>query len=204
MEPRRGLRIGWTILVVSVLYVGAVAVWIASGDRSVITIMELLTIWAAIVLVQFMVEVHLGARDRDKSRSLVALVLTAAMAVVTITNHFMYLTVLPRLFPGADLPEWLLLDGWPSITKGLECVAWALFLGLAMIYASGVPSSLGTGKIAWTLRISGVVTLAGLAGPVSGNMSLYMLSTVGYSVGLLVVSIELISAFRGAGRPAVP
>lgn len=201
MEPRRGLRIGWTILVVSALYVGAVTAWIASGDRRVITVMELLTIWAALVLVQFMAEVHLGARDQERSRSLVALVLTAGMAVVTITNHFLYLTVLPRIFPGAELPSWLLLDGWPSITKGLECVAWALFLGLAMLFASGVSSSLGKGAMAWTLRISGVLTLAGLTGPVTGNMDLYLLSTVGYSVGLLVLSVELIAAFRGVRRP---
>jgi len=42
------------------------------------------------------------------------------------------------------------------------------------------------------MRISGIMTLAGLVGPIIGNMNYYMLSTIGYSVGFLVFSIEMI------------
>ena len=101
------------------------------------------------------------------------------------------------------MPAWLLLDGWPSITKGLECVAWALLLGLAMLFAATPARSLGT-PAEWTLRISGGFALAGLIGPAVGNMNLYLLSTAGYSVGFLLLAIEVIVHFRGRRGSELP
>ena len=48
-------------------------------------------------------------------------------------------------------------------------------------------------------RVSGAFALAGLVGPVTGNMNLYLLSTAGYSVGFLLVATEVILHVR-AGR----
>ena len=121
----RILRISWMLLFISLSYVIVTAGWIASENRSLLPLMELLTIWSAVAVLLFMIEIHRGAADAHRSGSLTALLLTAAMAAVTISNHFLYLTVLPQLYPGTNMPAWLLLDGWPSITKGLECVAWA-------------------------------------------------------------------------------
>ncbi|HWQ80598.1 MAG TPA: hypothetical protein VN381_17355 [Anaerovoracaceae bacterium] len=154
--------------------------------------MEILTVWAAFVIVQFMVELYKGCGENRKSQGMIALILTACMAVITIMNHFTYITVLNQIYKGKDMPSWLLLDGWPSVSKGLECVAWGFFLGLAMLFASGVLEDWGNKAITWTMRISGILTLAGLAGPIIGNMNYYMLSTIGYSVGFLVLSIEVI------------
>jgi hypothetical protein len=116
------------------------------------------------------------------------------MAAVTIPNHFLYLTVLPQLYPEATMPSWLLLDGWPSVTKGLECVAWGLLLGLAMLFAATPARGLGE-PVVWTLRLSGTLALAGLVGPATGTMNLYHLSTAGYSVGFLLVAVEVIVHF---------
>jgi hypothetical protein len=202
MSQTRVMRISWTILCISVLYVIFTAAWIASENRTILPIMEVLTICSAVAILLFMVEVHRGASESHKSQSMAALALTAAMAVVTISNHFLYLTVLRQLYINTDMPAWLLLDGWPSITKGLECVAWGLFLGLALIFAADACRSLGR-AIVWTLRISGIMSLAGLIGPAIGNMNLYIVSTVGYSVGFVVLSIEMILRFRGSqGLPA--
>lgn len=93
------------------------------------------------------------------------------------------------------MSTWLLLDGWPSITKGLECVSWGLLLGLAMLFAATPARSLGR-PVEWTLRVSGTFALAGLVGPATGNMNLYLLSTAGYSVGFLLLAIEVLVHFR--------
>ena len=191
----RILRNSWMLLFISLSYVMVTAGWIASENRSLLPIMELLTIWSAVAVLLLMVEIHRGAADAHRSGSLTALLLTAAMAAVTMSNHFLYLTVLPQLYPGTTMPAWLLLDGWPSITKGLECVAWALLLGLAMVFAATPARPLGR-PVEWTLRISGGFALVGLIGPVTGNMNLYLLSTAGYSLGFLLLAIEVIVHFR--------
>jgi hypothetical protein len=61
-----------------------------------------------------------------------------------------------------------------------------------MLFASGALADVGSKLMSWTLRISGILTLAGLIGPVLGNMGYYIVSTIGYSVGFLVLSIEMI------------
>lgn len=183
------------LLSLTLVYVIVTAAWVATGNRSLLPVLEILTIWSAVALVLFMVEIHRGAAEVHRSGSLTALLLTGAMAVVTISNHFWYLTVLPQLYGDAEMPSWLLLDGWPSIPMGLECVAWGVFLGLAMLFAATPAGSLG-GPVAWTLRVSGVLTLAGLVGPVTGRMGFYHLSTAGYSVGFLLLSIEVIQRAR--------
>jgi hypothetical protein len=188
-------RICWMLLFISLSYVIVTTAWITTENRSLLPVMELLTIWSAVTVLLFMIEIHRGAVDIHRSGSLAALLLTAAMAAVTISNHFLYLTVLPQLYPGTTMPVWLLLDGWPSITKGLECVAWALLLGLAMVFAATPARPLGR-PVEWTLRISGGFALVGLIGPVSGNMNLYLLSTAGYSLGFLLLAIEVIVHFR--------
>lgn len=184
--------IAYTILLISGLYVISTTGWILTENKKIVTIMEVLTIWAAIVITQFMVELYRGSSENKKSQSMIALILTASMATVTIANHFIYLTVLNQIFRVKDMPSWLLLYGWPSVTKGLECASWGFLLGLAMLFASNALSDLGSKAITWTMRISGILTLAGLVGPIIGNMNYYNLSTIGYSVGFLVISIEMI------------
>jgi hypothetical protein len=188
--------IAYHIMIISGLYVLATTGWILLENRNIITVMEILTIWAAIVIVQFMAELYRGSSDKRKSQSLVALALTVGMATVTIMNHFVYLTVLNQIFGAESMPSWLLLDGWPSVTKALECAAWAFFLGLAMLFNAGVLEDIGSKVMVWTMRISGIMTLAGLVGPITGNMSYYILSTMGYSVGFLALSIEMAVHFN--------
>lgn len=185
-------KISYTMLIISGLYVISTAGWILTENRAIITVMELLTVWAAIVIVRFMIALYQGTSGKQRSQSLTALVLSACMAAVTTLNHFLCLTVIRQLYLETKVPAWLLLDSWPSVTKGLECVAWGFFLGLSMLFASCALRSLGSKTIVWTMRISGFFTLAGLIGPITGNVDFYLLSTVGYSIGFLVLSIEFL------------
>jgi len=186
-------NISWTILLISVLYVISTGGWVLTQNRSILPVMEILTIWAAIVILQFMVELYRASGENMKSRAMMALVLTSCMTAITILNHFLYMTVLNQIYIGENKPSWMLLDSWPSLTKGLECVSWGFFLGLAMLFASKVLEGCEIKVIAWTMRISGIFTLVGLIGPIVGNMNYYWLSTIGYSVGFFIISIEMIS-----------
>ncbi len=196
INVRKTKSIAYTILLISGLYVLSTTGWILTENRNIMTVMEILTIWAAVVILQFMIELYRGSSENRKSQSMIALILTACMATVTIINHFIYLTVLNQIFHEKAMPSWLLLDGWPSVTKGFECVSWGFFLGMAMIFASSALTDFGNKAAAWTMRISGILTLAGLIGPISGNMNFYILSTIGYSVGFLVISIEMLVHLR--------
>lgn len=204
LNVKKTKRIAYIILLICSLYFVVTTGWILTENRKIITIMELLTIWAAIAIVQFMVELYRGSSENKKSKGAIALILTACMAAVTIANHFIYMTVLTKIYTAQDMPSWLLLDGWPSLTKGLECVSWGFFLGLAMVFASFALEDLESKVITWTMRISGIAVLAGLVGPIIGNMNFYILSTVGYTVGLLLVSIEMIVYLNKRARIIEP
>ena len=192
IDVKKTKNIAYTMLIISALYVIVTTGWVLTENRKLMTIMEILAMWAAMVIIQFMVEIHRGSSENKKSHSIIALVLSTCMAAGTIINHFIYLTVLSQIYSIKDMPTWLLLDGWPSITKGVECVTWGLFLGVAMLFASSALEDLGSKVITWTMRISGIMTLVGLVGPIIGNMNYYMFSTIGYSGGFLVFSVEMI------------
>ena len=192
INVKKTKSIAYTLLIITCLYVPVTIAWIFTENTNILPIMEIITVWSAIVIIQFMVEIYRGSSANKKSHSLIALVLSACMATGTIINHFIYLTVLSQIFSVKEMPSWLLLYGWPSVTKGLECVSWGFFLGIAMLFASSALEDLGNKVITWTMRISGIMTVAGLIGPIVGNIYYYTLSTIGYSVGFLVFSIEMI------------
>jgi hypothetical protein len=200
INVKKTKNIAYTLLIITCLYVPVTIAWILTENINILPIMEIITVWSAIVIIQFMVEIYRGSSENKKSHSLIALVLSACMATGTIINHFIYLTVLSQIFSVKDMPSWLLLYGWPSVTKGLECVSWGFFLGMAMLFASSALEDLGNKVITWTMRISGIMTLAGLVGPMIGNIYYYTLSTIGYSVGFLVFSIEMIMYFNQRDR----
>jgi len=143
INVKKTKNIANTLLIISGLYVPVTIGWIVTENRNIMTMMEILTMWAAIVMIQFMVEIYRGSSENKKSHSMIALILSVCMATGTIINHFIYLTVLSQIFSVKDMPSWLLLDGWPSVTKGLECVSWGLFLGMAMLFASSALEDLG-------------------------------------------------------------
>ena len=196
IEVKRFKIIAYIILLISGLYVASTSGLILSGNRNVIIIMEILTVLSALVIVHFMVALYIGSGENRKSQGALALIFSSCMAGITIMNHFIYITVWNQIYKNEVMPSWLLLDGWPSLPKGLECVSWGFFLGLAMLFASRVLEDWGSKVITWTMRISGILTLVGLLGPIIGNMNYYWFSTIGYSAGFLIVSIEIIVHFK--------
>ena len=165
-------------------------IWVMWEPPVVLIMMEILTIVCAVVILFYFILLYQYVEDGRKPIGIFSLILTSGMAVLTIANHVIYMTVIMPLYSTLkDTPMYLRLDGWPSVTKAVECVAWALLLGLAMVsMAYALRREEKVAKM--ILSVSGVMVLAGLSGPIFQNMLLYFLSTVGYTVGFLVLALH--------------
>jgi len=51
------------LLSLSLVYVIVTAAWIATENRNLLPVMGILTIWSAVALVLFMVEIHRGTAE---------------------------------------------------------------------------------------------------------------------------------------------
>jgi len=81
---------------------------------------------------------------------------------------------------------------WPSMVFALDLLAWDLFLGLSMLFAARVFDGGGLQKhVRMTMNLSGTLCMAGLLGPVSGEMRLQGLAIVGYAFVFPIVCLLL-------------
>jgi hypothetical protein len=154
-----------------------------------LAVLEGLTFLSAPLLVLAMAALHRWAAVECRIYSLAALVFMALMAGTTMGVHFVELTVL-RQTGMAGL-------AWPSIPYALELLAWDVFLGLSLLLAAsvftkkGLEASVRAGMIA-----TGLLCIAGSAGPLLGNMQLQFLAVAGYAAGLPIVFLLLAALFR--------
>jgi hypothetical protein len=84
----------------------------------------------------------------------------------------------------------------------VELLAWNLFLGLALLFAAPVFDGVGSGRgVRRGLLLSGVLCVAGIVGPVVGNMRLQLVGVVGYAAVLPFVCFMLAKLFRSNPGP---
>ncbi|WP_147373644.1 hypothetical protein [Hephaestia caeni] len=99
----------------------------------------------------------------------------------------------------------LLSFDWPSVPYILDIIAWDLFFGLAMLCAA--PLADGTrfaSAIRVTMTISGLLALAGLAGPIAGDMRLRAIGILGYA-GVFPITATLMALhFRQRIKTSIP
>jgi hypothetical protein len=186
-------NIAYMILSISILYTIATIIWVLKEPPIVLTCMEILTMFGATIIVYYMVILYCDTDEQHKKVAFAAVICAMFMAVITIVNHFIYITVFSKLYSSIQkMPTVLRLDAWPSVPKALECVSWGLFLGISEILASFAIHKENEKIISKTLLISGIVILCGLLGPITGYMNLYFLSTAGYTIGLIILAITYI------------
>ena len=156
--------------------------------------LELLIILAAIFMVVMMGAVHAYAPREAKTYSLVALGFMLLMAVVTISVHFVQLTVVRRIeFAGAPPLSRIFFTEWPSVMFALDLLAWDLFLGLSLLCAAQVFKGAGLlVPVRVSMILSGVLCLAGLIGPASGDLRFQILGIIGYA-GVFPVACLLLA-----------
>ena len=167
------------------------------------SILELIIIVMAPLLVVLMVVVHAYAPRDRKTYSLTALVFMTILAGITSCVHFVILTVSRQMeSTGLLWLSFLFSFRWPSVVYALDILAWDLFFGLSMLFAAPV---FKIGRLERLVRfglvLSGVLSLAGLIGPVTGNMQLRNIGIVGYVGVFSVVCLLLAETFRRTRRP---
>ncbi|WP_332736130.1 hypothetical protein [Flavihumibacter sp.] len=148
------------------------------------TIMEILSILIALLMAVSMVGVHYFANGADRYFSLTALILIFIATGITSSVHFVILS-LNQTAAVEQLPDYSFFYSfrWPSVVYALDILAWDLFFGLSMLFASQVFKD---GRLERALRtiliICGVFSLAGLIGVPLQNMQIRNIGIIGYAV----------------------
>ena len=169
------------------------------------TILEVLIIVMMPAMVALMVAVHAWAPLRAKALTLTSLVFMTLLAGVTCMVHFCVLTLSRQPeFAGQSWLPLVLSFTWPSVVYALDILAWDIFFPLSMLFAA--PAFGGTRLAAW-IRVlmiaSGVLSLAGLSGVVTGNMQLRNIGIVGYvGVFLFVAALLAVLFYRTTPQEA--
>jgi hypothetical protein len=196
------------LFILSMVYVIVLAIGLAtlpSLDQPIqdpyFTLMELLILISAPLYILIMVEIHALAAPEKKTYSLAALACMCIMVCITCIVHFLVLTVSRPLeaLPNTQWMTYLFSFNWPSVIYALDILSWDFFFALAVLFAAPVFRGGGRYKaIRILLVVSGILSFAGLLGPVFGNMQIRNIGIVGYAVVFPVACLLLAKVF---GRP---
>jgi hypothetical protein len=163
------------------------------GDQ-MFTILEVLIIAMMPAMVALMVAVHAWAPIQAKTLTLTSVVFMGLLAGVTCVVHFCALTLSRQPeFAGRAWESLVFPFAWPSVVYALDILAWDIFFPLSMLFAAPVFSRSRLAALIRVLMIaSGVLSLAGLSGVVTGDMRLRNIGIVGY-VGVFLVVAALLA-----------
>ncbi len=211
-----GMWVAWTVFALALIYVAVMALgFIAAGGLDAplrdpaFAIMELLILVQAPLIVLLFGAVHRYAAPRSRSLSLAAFALVVVMAGMTLSVHFVLLTV-GRQVPSVLLPGFdrLFSFNWPSVAYALDILAWDYCFGLALLLAAPVFTGGPAERAVRTgLMLAGVLCLVGLLGVVTANMQIRNVGIVGYGGVFPVVTLLLARLFarpREVGRKTAP
>jgi hypothetical protein len=186
----------FAVFLIGIAYIGPLTVGFATRGMSapivdpLLAIMEVLTMVAAPLMLVMMLAIHERAPDDRRIAGTIALAFMTLMTGLTTAVHFVELTALRQL-GSAGL-------AWPSVPYALELLAWDIFLGLSLVFASFTFEATGRDRIARRgLLLCGVLCLAGVTGPVVGDMRLQLVGVFGYAVVLPIVCLFLSRLFGG-------
>ena len=91
---------------------------------------------------------------------------------------------------------------WPNLALTLDLLAWDLFFGLSMLFASRVFNGSGLHyKVRIGMRLSGILCVGAMLGPLTGEMRIQWLGIVGYAFVLPATCVFLSKLFRSDPEP---
>jgi hypothetical protein len=205
--PRQTLRLGmWTAWTLFALYLAYETSLFAGGvvqgvpKDPFLAIAEVFDIVGALLQVILIATIHECAPRRTKSQTLLALGWMLVMAGLTISVHFVMLTV-GRQIDAATFTGYTRVFGWewPSLLYAVELAAWHLFFGLSLLFAASAFRGRGRQALVRVgLRVTGVLCIVGLVGPAVGNLNWRMIGVFGYGVVFPLVCIPIALVFRDA------
>lgn len=202
---RAGMGLAWSTaalyaVYIAVLFAGGVAVGVPVEPY--LAAAEVISIAGAVLQVALFAAIHASAPPDRRVFSLAALGWVLATAAATATIHVVQLTV-GRRIDLAAMPELRFVFGWdwPSLLYGVELTAWHLLFGLALLCAAPVFRGGGRPAIVRAgFSLSGLLCLAGLAGPAIGDLGWRMIGVFGYAVVFPLTCLVLGLVFRDAAR----
>ena len=197
-------RFGITCAAATVILVAVYAVTLVVGllslespddpiEDPMFTILEVLIMVMMPAIVGLMVAVHAFAPTRMKVLTLTAVVFMGLLAGLTLSIHFVILTLSREPeFAGQQWLPLVLEFEWPSVVYALDVLGWDVFFSLSMLFAAPVfQGSRLAAWIRWLMVTSGVLALAGLSGVAFGDMQFRNIGIVGYVPVFLVVAVLL-------------
>lgn len=159
----------------------------------VLAIMEVLTLLSAPTIVMLVAAIHHDAPPGLRIHGTLALAFATLFAGITSAVHFVELTAARQLGEGGL--------AWPSRAYAAELLAWDVFLGLSLVGAAFALDQSGQARtVRRGLLATGILCLAGTAGPAVGNMRLQLVGVLGYA-GVLPVVAWLLARHFARGAP---
>ncbi|MFN0098942.1 MAG: hypothetical protein ACKVS7_09735 [Gemmatimonadaceae bacterium] len=190
-----GARSGVAVVVVGIAYAIVLAAGMARHGLSepiadpILAIMEVLTIASALPLLALFIALHASAEPARQLWGTLSACFAAMFAFATTGVHLVELT------SGRATGSHGLV--WPSATYAVELFAWDFLLGLALVLAArALPATERARRLRLCLRATGGLCLAGLIGPLVGDMRMQLVGVFGYAVLLPIVAWLLTGWFR--------
>lgn len=207
---RLGITSSIGVVSLGIAYLGCLAVGLAtlpSPQEPIanpwFTALEILILAMMPFMVTLVVSIHAWSARESKVQSMTALVFMALLAVTTSAVHFAILTLSRQdAFQGM---EWLFSFSWPSVVYALDILAWDFFFPLSVLFAVAVFNG---GRlenwIRFSLGLSGVLALGGLAGVFLNDMQVRNIGILGYAVVFPVAAALIGILFWKARLPNGP
>jgi hypothetical protein len=210
-DRRIGVWSGRAIFILAIPYAATFVAGFASVGNlrdplpdPYLAIGEVLIILMAPAMVMLMVAVHTCAPLRTRTFSMTALGWMLIVAALTMTVHFVELTVVRHIQPDTVPGFARLFDfEWPSMLYAIDIAAWDLFLGLSLLFAAAAFANQRYRAARRGLLLSGSLCLVGLVGPAINVLAWRGIGIFGYAVVFPITCLALSRAFS-VNRDAAP
>jgi hypothetical protein len=198
-----------TVVILAAAYITTGAIWLVSNTvaaRTVglqpsepyLSILETLLLMVNPALVVLFAAIHTYAPADKKTCSLAAFGFVLLLVVLTGFVHFIQLVVLRRTASEtvAEVFKFYPTDGRLTAMFAADMLAWDFFFGFALLFAAPVfKGDRLKDVIRLGLIVCGLLCLAGVAFPVSGDARLQLPAILGYAFGFPFVCLLLAKLF---------
>lgn len=198
MSKKAKVTVAYSGIILFTLYLIVVAAFITTKSRLFLSGMEVLTIISAIFIPFLMIAIVADALSEKSSWKHLTYIFTVCCLLLTVSAHFINLSVTNALIQnGVNVPTYFQIGQWPSIEMAADYLAWGLFLGLAFISAAtAISNIIKLRKLQKTIFVCGILCLIGFTGPVVNSQNIWFIAVAGYTLGIILISIEIIRLNR--------
>lgn len=203
-----GLRLGqwtaWAVVAMYAVYLAAVAlsgVLTGTAPKDPFwMVAEVVTLIAAPIQVILFALLYQYAPDRAKLYGLLAFGFIVVWAALTMSVHYIELTLVRRVDLAASRALTSIFDlAHPSLLLAIELLAWHLFFGLSQVSAAFTFTGRGKERfVRIGLTVGGLLSIVGLSGLILDKPALRILGVIGYGLVFPIVCFVIGLVFRTA------